>query len=334
MDLSQEVSQAPIPVADEPALDELERFRRRGRYLFTFLAVVSAVFGSLVIFSPGGVDRPVLSWLVGAVGIASAFVVSYVLVMGLSDGRPWADRAAVVACSALLAAGVLRSLGRLTAGAFEIPIDAIGAALVLAAQPASFRLGSMPDLARGRVVLIALGAGFAALSPLIAEEVAAGRILGATPDQVTVNATVDCSGIAADPSAPILVGASWDWSGGELLAASADAIYIRWFGSTDVHGEDDLDVHVDGQVAMEPVAAVWPGSGGAASTLTDPIEARGNARAFGIDVAGYGLIDGSVVVPLRPVSAAARHGWVQVAAGYVHRDRWIKETENLLKCSW
>ncbi len=335
MEPAQGAIQPASAVANDPTADPLARFRRRGRILFTFLAFWSVVIGGVVI-TAGGVDRPGLSVLVAAIGLVIGVAVAWALVVGLNAGRPWADRATVIVCGILVAAGVIRSLIRLSDGAIDIPLDAIGAALVLAVRPSALPVARPGD--GRRIGLVVAATLVSAFWPLVGDAVASGRLLGAAPDGVSVQVTVDCSAIAADPAAPIVARASWTWTDGELLSGSTDGFVVWWSATTDAdppeaNAETSGGVIVDGEVEMAPADAVWSGSGSPAAALTDPFEMEGNARTFGIDVARSGLVDGHVVLPLRPLAREARHGSVRVQAGYAHLDRWLKESDPV-DCDW
>jgi hypothetical protein len=339
MDVPHDVETPQTQVSADPtsgaAADQLARFRRRGRRLFTFLAFFSVIVGSIAIVL-GATQHPLRSVIVAAIGVVIVLLVAVALVFGLAEGRAWADRATVLVCWIFLVAGVLRVVLRLTMGTVEIPLDAIGAALVLAVRPSTFA----PSL-RGdgrRIGLVAAASLVAAVAPLISDGVASGRILGANPDQVAVVVTVDCTGIAADPTAPVVVRASWTWTGSELLAGGEDGFVVAWNAARIDHQSDGDSLgtmfeDVEAEVASPD--AVWRGSGTPASVLTEPIEAGsdGNARSFGIDVARAGLVDGHVAMWLRPRSPDARHGSIEVSAYYAHLDRWLTESDQAV-CQW
>ena len=319
----------PTAVGAAPAVDPLVLFRRRARNLFTILAFWSAIVGGAGIIV-GSADRFGLSIIVTAVGLVAAVALFYVLVMALAERRPWADRATVIVCTILVVGGVARSVIRSAGGAIEVPLDAIGAALVLAVAPAMSAPWGPGDGRRLR--LLAAATVVALYGPVIGTGIHAGSLLGATPDDVSLRVEVDCFAIVADPQAPVVIRASWQWAGGEILPGGNDGLVVRWSASTDAVEADGGGMFVDGDVRTTPSDAVWLGSGSPASALTDTFEADGNARVFGIDVGGFGLIDGHVVIPLRPVSPDVRHGSITVIAGYAHLDHWIKQSE--AGCDW
>ena len=120
------------PASDDPGL---ARFRRRGRWLFTALAILTVVVALLVLANvPGNLPDTALLLLV--LGVVLGVVVDIALVVGLSNGRPWADHATVAVCWILLVLGLTRTVLRLLGGAIDIPLDSILAALVLSVKPA------------------------------------------------------------------------------------------------------------------------------------------------------------------------------------------------------
>lgn len=334
MDIPTDVALPPTAVKAEPAAEALARFRRRGRLLFTLLAFWSVILGGVVI-ALGPTDHPLRLVVVTMIGVAIGLALDVALVFGLAERRPWADRATIVVCGIFLVAGILRLLVRLSSGSLEIPLDAIGAALVLAERPTTLAPDLLGD--RRRIGLVAAAALLAAVMPLVANGVASGKILGATPSQVGVVATVDCDAIAADPTAPVLINASWDWTGGEPLAGGTDGVVVKWFATTDadananVEAGDSTGLFVDGEAEMVPTDAVW-NSEGPTSALLDPVE-DANGRAFGIDVDDAGLVDGHVAMRLHPVSPDARHGSVQVSASYAHLGLWVVDSGQV-GCEW
>jgi len=143
---------------------DVARFRRRGRLCFQILAAFSAVIGGIVlVVAASAVPLPIL--LTAAASVALFLLVCYLLVTGLGGGRAWADHATIAVCTILVVTGVLRSLLRLSTGSIDIPIDAIAAAIVLAARPA--RLEPTADEDRLRLWLVVGLAAVGAIAGLV-----------------------------------------------------------------------------------------------------------------------------------------------------------------------
>lgn len=330
MDVSDDLAQQRLAIEAAAADGGPARFRRRGRWLFTALAFFSVIVGGVVI-TFGAVDGPLRVVDLAAIGVLIGVVVDVVMVFALAERRSWAHRATVAVCLVLLVTGLLRSVLRLASGTIEIPLDAIGAALVLAVRPAVFA-PELPGDGR-RIGLVVAAALVSTIWPLLGPVAGRGGLLAASADQVKVDVSVDCSEIAADPTQPVMVRAAWAWTGGEFLAGGSDGVVVRWLGTTDAGEDDARGLYAEDEVELEPRDAVANGSGSPAAALTDPLIAQGDGRDYSFDVDRFGLVDGHVVLALRPVSATAKHGSVEVSAWYAHRDTWLAEG-GPSSCEW
>ena len=142
----------------------LDPFRRLARFLFIILALVAAVGIALVPIGVGlDTTRLAAAWpLVVIIGLnlAATLIVLISLIRGLSRWSPWALHAVVPVCAVLIAIGIARLLIALTQGELPLPLEAIGALLVLT-RPHG------PDIMPGattsdrRRVIIAAGVIFA-----------------------------------------------------------------------------------------------------------------------------------------------------------------------------
>ena len=128
------MSAAPTTAAggDPAALDQ---FRRWARFLFALLALVAGV-GIVLVPIGVGVDpaRFAAAWpliLIIAVNVAATLIVLIALIRGLSDWSPWALHAVVPVCVVLIAIGIARLLIALTQVQLTLPLEALGALLVL-----------------------------------------------------------------------------------------------------------------------------------------------------------------------------------------------------------
>lgn len=127
MDVSNEISQAPIAGAAAP--DVLEPYRRWAGVLFAILTVVAIVAIAAVITRSSGKAAVIL--------LASAFLMVTTLlavVVDLDRGRWWAVRAIAPLCYVILVVGVLRALIALSQNNVSIPLEAIGALMVLSRE--------------------------------------------------------------------------------------------------------------------------------------------------------------------------------------------------------
>jgi hypothetical protein len=130
-------SAVPVGVPVE-IIDPDAGYRRWASILFAVLLAVDVIAGFLVLASGVTTDAVVLPLLVQVVAVAALFVV---LLVGLRDRRPWAIAAIAPICLILLVFGVIRVVLALDAGEITIPLEAVGAAMVLSRRPTD-RLGS------------------------------------------------------------------------------------------------------------------------------------------------------------------------------------------------
>ncbi|HSL77184.1 MAG TPA: hypothetical protein VK867_09575 [Candidatus Limnocylindrales bacterium] len=113
----------------------LDQFRRWARFLFALLALVAAV-GIVLVPVGVGVDpaRFAAVWpLVVIVGlnVAATLIALISLIRGLGGWSPWALHAIVPVCAVLIAIGVARLLIALTQAQTTVPLEGLGALLVL-----------------------------------------------------------------------------------------------------------------------------------------------------------------------------------------------------------
>jgi hypothetical protein len=128
------VSDSPTAAAggDPAALDQ---FRRWARFLFAILALVAAVG---IVLVPVGVGiepaRFAAVWplvVIVALNVAATLIALVSLIRGLGRGSPWALHAVVPVCAVLVAIGIARLLLALTQVQLTLPLEALGALLVL-----------------------------------------------------------------------------------------------------------------------------------------------------------------------------------------------------------
>jgi hypothetical protein len=338
MDLSPEiVSPSPIVVADgatpddaeyqEAPADALEPYRRWAIVLFTLLVLVTVVglVGSL-----SAAPSPPGYWVLAAsVGL---IIATYLAVVdALRRGVPWAVHAIAPICYVLVVAALIRVITALGQNAITVPLDGIGALMVLTRD---HRAAILPPVDRGGSWRMSIAVGLVALAqvlPYASGYIASGGLLGAQPDSLDLRIAVDCSS-AGPPGAEIPVRTTWSWRGGEVFSPAVDGLLIRWFMSTDGTGEATSRATVGGPVTLSD-PAIWAGSGSPAATLIQPLTMEQPSRDFAIDVGTAGLIDGSVELGILPADQTARHGSLTAWATYAHGDRWLLDSDSV-DCSW
>jgi hypothetical protein len=129
-----ETPTVPEPI-EPPAPDALEPYIRWARLLFIVLAAVNVaglvlvvIGGSMVAGQVGGALPAILLLAIsGAVSLA----VFVVLVIALGTRSTWAIHAVAPVCYLLIAVGVVRVLLAFSRGEILIPLETLGALLVL-----------------------------------------------------------------------------------------------------------------------------------------------------------------------------------------------------------
>ena len=311
----------------EPA-DPLEQYRRWATRLFWVLAIFGLIVGLLALGVP---DAGPAVFAIVLLSVCLDIAVLLTVVAALGRREAWAVHAIRPICFVLLAAGLVRVIVVLTQNTITVPLDAIGAAMVLSREhgPSYLPAVSSPDRRR---INLAVGALVAAqLLPLLAEPVRDGGLFGAQEDTLDLRVTLDCTGASA-PGGPIPVRVAWAWTREELFSPPIDGLVVQWNVTTD--GVGDPSGAVAGEVTVSNPDAVWAGAGSPAATLTQPLTLDGPSREFGIDLGrAGGLNDGSVAFNLRPADSTARHGDIEAWASYAHGDRWLHQSD-VATCAW
>jgi hypothetical protein len=128
------------PTVDDP----LRPYRSWASVLFALLAIVGLVVLVLVLTRLPEVAQSVLvlALVPSGIGIALFFLV----VLALGRMEPWAVHAIQPVCVVLIVAGIVRSVIAFGGGEISIPLEAIGAAMVLTRD---HRLEILPALDEG-----------------------------------------------------------------------------------------------------------------------------------------------------------------------------------------
>jgi len=312
----------PTAPADPP-----DPYLRWATALFWVLAIFSLVVGLFVLGAPS-IGPAAFAVVLLSLVLDIAVLLTLVAALGRRD--TWAVHAIQPICQVLLTAGLIRLVVGLTQSSITVPLDAIGAAMVLSRPhgPGYRAAVSRPDRRR---INLAVGALVAAqLLPFLAEPLRDGGLFGAQESALDLRVTVDCSG-AGTPSAAIPVRVTWAWSGNELFSPANDGLVVQWNVTTD--GVNDPSGVVAGDATVSDEDVIWEGGGSPASTLTEPLTLEGRSREFGINLGSAGLTDGSVGFDLRPADSTARHGGVEAWASYAHGDRWLRQSA-FATCTW
>ena len=267
---------AATTTSDPPvdSLDPPDQYIRWATAFFWVLAIFSLVVSLLALGAPGA-GPAVFAIVVLSVGLDIAVLLTVVAALGRREA--WAVRAIRPICLVLLAAGLIRLVVALTQNSLTVPLDAIGAAMVLSREHGP---GLLPPVSRPdrRRINLAVGALVVAqLLPLLAEPVRDGGLFGAQESAFDLRVTLDCTG-AAPPGGPIPVRATWAWTGNELFSPPNDGLVVQWNVTTD--GVRDPSGAVAGDLSVSDADVIWVGGGGPASSLTQPLTLDGKAVAI------------------------------------------------------
>ncbi len=166
-------------LADAEAAREAERMAGRPPPLVGFdrwARILCYALGALGILIGIAAIGGVMSAATGAIVLASVFLGAAVLLgvaWGLEARRAWGRPAATLVLWVLVAVGVLRIvLGVMSKGTLTIPLEAIGAGLVLASLPAGQRLDTGQGSDRSVAIICGGLYAVAALLPLIVSQAA------------------------------------------------------------------------------------------------------------------------------------------------------------------
>jgi len=154
-----------VPGAEPPPgvaqADPLEPYRRWAMVLFAIMALVG-IFGTVVVLAAMP-NRAVFYVLVGSVVLFVATLLA--VVAGLRGRAPWSVHAIAPICYVIIAAAVIRVIVALSQGNFTIPLEGIGALMVLTRDHRSAHLPAMTDQDRWRVWLAVAVVVFAQVLP-------------------------------------------------------------------------------------------------------------------------------------------------------------------------
>ena len=300
-------------------------------WAWRFFAILDAVviLGGLLALTAQGQDPIAVAMLLILAGAGIAVLT--VLLVGIDRSAAWAIHAIAPACSIIIVFGVLRAVVALTTNSIDIPLEVIGAGLVLSRpHPAA----AMPRLSGRdpRSVTLMVGAMAAMqLAPYLAGPVGTGGLLGVQPADLDMLVEVRCDQVVAGRSIDVAV--RWTWARSELLTPAADGILVQWSATTAGSGEPDPGLALDGQPRIGS-ANVWVGGEGAASGALGPHANESPGVEFGIHHPN-GLEPARIDLELTPVDATAGSGSgsVEVWTWYAHGDRWTQQSQ-LVGCRW
>jgi hypothetical protein len=313
-----EPTPAPAPAPELPPTDPLEPYRRWATTLFTILVLVGIV-GTVAVL--GAMPSQVVFWVLVA-SVVLFIATLLVVIAALHRRESWAVHAIAPICYVIVATAVLRVVVALSDGMITIPLEGIGALMVLTRDHRAELLPPLADQGRWRVLLAVGAIAVVQVLPQVTGPIVDGGPFGLQAESLDLQIAMDCTAVG-DPGVGVPVRATWSWGRDELFPPAVDGLVVQWAPSG--------AFVADGGTMSDP--AIWSGAGAPAAALIQPLTQDVPSREFGIDVAMAGLIDGSVELRLHPSDPTATSGSLSVSAAYAHGDRWLKTSETTA-CAW
>jgi hypothetical protein len=169
------------------------------------------------------------------------------------------------------------------------------------------------------------------LVPYIAEPAMRGGLLAAREEDLTLDASVDCSRVD-ELGAPIVATVTWAWVSGRPFAPPEDGVVVRW--SANIEGQTPDVGLVLGDHRVSDDATIAMGSAARPDALLEGFRRSGPQFIdFLISRSGSELGDGSVELDLLSNASDGDTGSVDLQAAYAHGDLWVVKS-SLATCSW
>jgi hypothetical protein len=302
-------------------------YRRWATVLFVVLAIVGLLgVGVELAAQTGDPYRPLL-----IASSAVTIVLLLAIAADLGHAGAWAVHVIKPLCLLLIATGVLRIFVDIGHGTITIPLEAIGALLVLTREPAA---GTMPPLGvadrrRMRGVLVVLVV--AALVPYAVTSTRSGVPFGPRPEDLSLTATLDCAR-AGDGVTPIVARVAWAWTNRGPFPPPTDAVRVEWYATTDGAAAPDAGLTMLAQRPSDD--GIHAGGSGETDAILEPNrDPDRQSVEYVISMRDGRPRDGSIELDLVPSDPSSRSGSVELSFAYAHGDRWVQES-GLSACSW
>jgi hypothetical protein len=216
---------------DVTPLDPAGPYRRWAAILFTVLVLVVIVGLVALSATPG----PAVIW-VALASVIPFMATLVVVVAALRRQDAWAVHAIAPICYLIVAAAAIRLLVALSESTITLPLDGIGALMVLTREPGPERLPAIADQGRWRVWLAVGAVLVAQVVPFAQGPIASGGPFGAQRGSLDLQVAIDCA-VAVEPGGEIPVRAAWSWGGGEIFSPPTDGLVVLWNMTTSGDGD-------------------------------------------------------------------------------------------------
>lgn len=320
----------PVPASAEPPAEPIaDPLRAYRTWAWRFFAILAAVvgLGLLLVLTAHDQDPLAVAGVLVIGGLSAALLV--VFLQGIDRQAAWAVHAIAPVCAIVIVFGILRAAAALLSNSITIPLEVIGAALVLSRpHPASLMPALGPPDDR-RVTLLVGALAVTQLAPYLFGQVGTGGFLGVQPRDLDLAISISCDQVAAGGTAPVTV--SWSWRRGEPLPPSFDGIVLSWYGFTDSPDASDAGMFIPNEPRTSDPHIGVGGEGQALGAL-QPYAQQGPYIEFAIDHRG-GLSGGEIAFDFARSESTARSGVVNVQLWYAHGARWVERYESET-CQW
>ncbi len=215
------------PIAPPEAAEPYgPRFAWRARLLWAFGAAIqigaALVVAALILMgSTAGVGPPIL--VATFVVVGTAFLVTR---GALGGQQRWAGTPSLVLAWGLILGGLARALIAFGSNTFLIPLEPlVGIWVLVAVDRPPLRVGLPADWRSAVMVVLVVAVELTNLAPVVPAGVPFIDSLGAGPDALDLNVTIDCPGPDAVWS-QTSVDVVWTWRGLDLFASRDDRLTL------------------------------------------------------------------------------------------------------------
>ncbi len=310
--------------------DPLRAYRSWASALFTILLAVALL---VTVLALGGMAAfGVAALAIALVGVALVIVVLVAEISGLRRVAPWAVHAIRPLCLILIIAGLVRFAAGLLDSRVDIPLEALGALLVLTRPHPGSAMPALDDAGRRARSLVVGGFVVAQALPLLVLPFAQGTVLGAAPGSLALDIRVAC-GTSPSLDAPMTATVEWAWTAGEPFPPPADGVLVEWYLTTAGDGDAGAGAVLVADRPSDPQRITAGGEGEASGALARVTTGGGQTWEYLIDLRPSGTFDGSIELDLAPRDPSALSGSLEVRAWYAHGDRWVVDA-GTAGCGW
>ena len=320
----------PSPRPGPPTDDPLQPYRGWASVLCLLLVLVGLLGLGLILASGLNADARIIvtagAFALLGIGVFAAEG------LGLQSIAPWAVHAVRPLCIVLILGGAIRVVVALSAGSLTIPLEAVGALLVLTRDHRPELLPALDQAGRRTMAIVVALAVVVQLGPAVMDPIGRGDLFGASEATLGLTVATECTAPVTQED-PATIRVAWTWASGEPFTPPADGVLISWHLSSP-ESPDGEDASTFGGSRTSDPERIWDGGEGEASgALAQSVDSGGRTWEYGIDLQPGGLLDGWVELDVAPADPSVTSGMLDAQAWYAHGGRWVKASD-LASCVW